>query len=170
MDKLIKPNFYYQDIYSINYQRLKDNNIHYLLLDIDNTIGDDKEKTPCKKAIDLISSLKKDFTIILFTNTYPARAKRYSKLLGIPYYAFSVKPLRMNYKKFLKDYKVNTDNVAAIGDQLYTDVLGANKMAITSILVDKISNNESLFTKLLRVRENNNIKKYNLIERGKYDD
>ena len=76
----------------------------------------------------------------------------------------------MNYKKFLKDYKVNTDNVAAIGDQLYTDVLGANKMAIKSILVDKISNNESLFTKLLRVRENNNIKKYNLIERGKYDD
>ena len=170
MNKLIIPNLYYKDIYSINYQRLKDNNIDYLLFDIDNTIGDDKERIPCNKAIDLIKNLKKDFTIIILSNTHPWRAKCYAKLLDIPYYSFAIKPLKMSYKRFIKKYNAEVDKVAAIGDQLYTDIKGANKMGITSILVDKISNNETLVTKLLRKKENYNINKYKFIERGKYDE
>lgn len=170
MNKLLIPKLYYKDIYSINYKKLKDNNIRYLLLDIDNTIGDDKERIPCKRAIELINNLKNDFNIVLLTNTLPPRAKRYAKLLGLSYYALSIKPLRKTYKKFIKEYNADVSSIAGIGDQLYTDIVGANKMGITSILVDKISNNETIATKINRIRENRNINKYKFIERGKYDD
>ena len=50
MDNKLKPTRYYKDIYSINYELLKQENIKYLLFDLDNTIGDSREKTPSEKA------------------------------------------------------------------------------------------------------------------------
>ena len=58
MNKLLKPTLYYKDLYNINYKKLKENNIQYLLLDIDNTIGDSKERYPSKKAIKFIKELQ----------------------------------------------------------------------------------------------------------------
>ena len=170
MNKLLKPTLYYKDLYNINYKKLKENNIQYLLLDIDNTIGDSKERYPSKKAINFIKELQSNFTIILMTNALPPRAKRYAESIGVPYFAFSLKPFKINYKNILKKYNAPKSNVAAIGDQIFTDVLGANKMGITSILIDKISNNESIITKFNRIRENRIIKKYKIIERGKYNE
>ena len=170
MENLLKPKLYYKDIYSINYKKLKAKNIQYLLIDIDNTIGDDKEYLPCPKVVEFIKQLKEDFTIVLISNALPNRVKRYAKLIGVPYYSLSLKPLKRTYKIFLKEYKTTNNAIAAIGDQLYTDIVGANKMGITSILVDRISNNESVITKINRLRENNAIKKYKLIERGVYDE
>ena len=65
---------------------------------------------------------------------------------------------------------VNNRNVNFEMDQLYTDILGANKMGIISLLIDRISNNESIITKFNRIRENKIIKKYKIIERGHYND
>ena len=43
-------------------------------------------------------------------------------------------------------------------------------MGIISLLIDRISNNESIITKFNRIRENKIIKKYKIIERGHYND
>ena len=166
-----KPDFYYKDIFSINYNSLKNNNIKILLFDIDNTIKKKKKKEPDNKDIKLFNTLKNDFNIILFSNALPYRVKRYANVLGIKdYYSLASKPLSYKYKKIINKYNTSSNNIAAIGDQLYTDIKGANKIGITSILVDKISNNESIIPKINRYRENRIIKKYNLLERGKYND
>ena len=170
MNKLLKPSYYYKDIYSINYQKLKNNNIKYILLDIDNTIGDSKDRVPNSQAIKHIKKLEKEFQIILFSNALPKRVKRYAEILGVSSYSCALKPFGFSYRKFLRDYKINKSSIAAIGDQFYTDILGANKAGITSILVDKISDNENIITKLNRKRENILLRKYNIIERGNYDD
>ena len=167
---IYRPNYYYKNIFSINYKKLKEQGIKYLLFDIDNTIKDEKAKYPDTKDIELINSLKKDFTIIIVSNSYPARVHRFSNSIKCDSYYFSIKPLKRIYKKIIKKYNINADIIAAIGDQLFTDIKGANKMNITSILVDRISNNETIFTKINRIRERRYIKKYNLLERGKYDE
>lgn len=166
-----KPNLYYKDIFSINYNYLIDNNIKYLLFDIDNTIGDGRRRNADSKTIDLFNTLKKDFKIILVSNALPHRVKNFAKSLDIDdYYSLASKPLTYTYNKIIAKYNIEPDNIAAIGDQLYTDIKGANKVGITSILVDRISNYEDLIPKINRLRENRIIKKYNLIERGKYND
>ena len=58
--KLLKPNNYYKDIYAINYQKLKQNNIKCLLFDLDNTIAVLDEKEPSKKIINFFNELKKN--------------------------------------------------------------------------------------------------------------
>ena len=171
MERIQKPKLYYKDIFNINYKKLKNNNIKYLLFDIDNTIGDDKKRIPSKEDILLFKKLQKDFKLVLISNALKTRVKRYAKYLNIKdYYYLSLKPLKHTYNKIINKYNINTDIMAAIGDQLYTDIKGANKIGITSILVDKISNNETIFTKINRVRENRIIKKYKIIERGSYSD
>ena len=81
----------------------------------------------------------------------------------------SWKPKHITFMlNLLKENNLNCKNIAAIGDQLYTDIKGANNMNIISILVDPISKNESIITKFNRLRENKLIKKYHIIERGNY--
>ena len=169
MEKLSKPTIYVKDIYSINYKKLLNKKIDTLLFDIDNTIGDNKEKFPCEKAIKLFEKLKKDgFKVFIITNALKGRATRYGKSLDVKTYYFSIKPLKRQYIKIVQENNLNVNSIAAIGDQLLTDIKGANNMNITSILVDPISKNESIFTKLNRLKENKLIKKYKLIEKGNY--
>lgn len=169
MQKIYKPNIYAKDIYSINYENLLKKNINTLLFDIDNTIGDSKTKRPSKEAIKLFKKLEKDgFKIFILSNALKGRATGYGESLNTKAYYFSAKPLKRQYLRIIKEHNLNNKNIAAIGDQLFTDIKGANKMDITSILVDPISKNESIFTKLNRLRENKLIKKYNIIEKGQY--
>ena len=167
MNKYI-PNIYQKSIFDINYNKLKESKIKLLLFDIDSTIADSKTKIPSKESIELINELKKDFQILILSNAAPSRTKRFCKYLGIDGYYLSCKPLSFKYKKILKKYNILNENIAAIGDQLYTDIKGANKMNMVSILVDRINNNEHIFTKINRLKENRLIKKYNIIERYKY--
>lgn len=170
MKNSYKPNIYVKDIYSINYKKLKEKGIKYLLFDIDNTISPTNEKTPNKKVIDLFKTLKKEgFIIIILTNAIPLRANRFKKHLSVDTFSLSFKPHKRNYLRIIKKYKINDlKTIAAIGDQIYTDIKGANCLSITSILVDQISNKESLFTKINRLKENFIIKRSKIITRGEY--
>lgn len=169
MINIYKPTIYAKNIYEINYDLLQQKNINYLLFDIDNTLADSKTKYPPKEVIILFNALKeKGFTILLITNALPSRAKRFAKILNVKSYYLSFKPLSRNYNKILNYLNVKPNKIAAIGDQLLTDIKGANKQQITSILIDTISSKESILTKLNRLKEKRIIKKYQLLKRGEY--
>lgn len=169
MNDLYKPTIYVKNIYELNYSKLKAKHIKYLLFDIDNTLADSREKNPSSKVISLFNQLQNQgFTIILITNALPHRALRFAKKLHVKTYFLSFKPLSYNYYRLLKKLKAQKQEIAAIGDQLLTDIKGANKMEIISILVDKISSNESFLTKINRYQENQLIDKYQIIKRGEY--
>ena len=169
MKNNLKPNIYTKDIFSINYDKLKSNNINTLLFDIDNTIATTKEKEPNEKTIKLINKLKKQgFKIFIISNALKRRALRFGNSLDLKTYYFSAKPLKRQYLRIIKENNLNKKNIAAIGDQIYTDIKGANNMDITSILVDPISKKESIITKINRIKENNLIKKTKIIEKGTY--
>lgn len=168
MNKMYVPSMYAKDIYSINYQKLKDNNIHYLLFDLDNTIADKNMREPDNNIIDFFNNLKKDFTIFIVSNALKHRAIKFTKKLNIKTYYISLKPLKITYNKIIKKYNLKVSEIAAIGDEIFTDILGANKMNIKSILVDKVSTQEYLLTKISRIRENYLFKKTQIIKRGEY--
>ncbi len=163
-----KPLMYYKDIYNINYKLLKKRQIKFLLFDIDNTILPVDKKEPSKELISLIQELKKDFHIIIISNALPHRVKYIKNTLQIDGYSFSLKPFTINYRKIMRKYNATPKQIAAIGDQLYTDIKAANKLTITSILVDPISKNEFIITRLNRLKENKLINKTKIITRGEY--
>lgn len=168
------PDIYQKSIYTIDYKKLKSRGIKCILFDVDNTIAPLHLKKPTKKVKDLMGRLKEmGFTIIILSNATKKRLKPFKEHLELDCAYFAMKPLSKKYKKILKEYKFQLNEVAAIGDQLLTDILGGNRMGITTILVNPIGVREHFFTIPNRWLEKIIFKKAhtkNMLEKGKYYD
>lgn len=168
MSKFI-PNMYVKNIFEIDYKKLKNYDIKVLLFDFDNTIIEKGNNVIDKKTLKFLNSLKSDFIIYVVSNSLnKSKLNLVCSKLDLPYIGNARKPFKSGYKK-LKFKSIKNEQIAMIGDQLITDVWGANKMGYFSILIDPITNNEHIWTKINRVFERI-IQKKNHIERGKYYD
>ena len=165
------PDAYYENIFKINYTKLKEKGIKYLFFDIDNTIIPYREIEISKDTINFFKELKKDFNIYLFSNSPRKRVLKIAKKLDIDAYYSSMKPLKKNYKKIINLFK--KEECVFIGDQFMTDVLGAKRNKLKVIFVDKLKEYEPFTTKFWRLLEKGYLKKYKkngLFELKKYYD
>ena len=148
------PDIYAKNIFEIDYEKLKDKGIKCLVFDLDNTLVPVKSSVADEKVKALFATLKKQkFTIILMSNSLKKRVEVFKKDLKIPCFSFSIDLLKKNYKKLIKEYNFDMSEIACIGDQIMTDVWGANKMGFTSIFLDKLKKEDFKWTKLNRVAE-----------------
>ncbi|MEE0699054.1 MAG: YqeG family HAD IIIA-type phosphatase [Bacilli bacterium] len=173
MLKRFLPDVYQKSIFEINYDKLKKQGIKCLLFDLDNTISPAKEVILCERTKRLFDKLKKDFKIILFSNNFSKRVKQFANFYEVDCATISLKPLSYKYRYILRKYGYKKEAVAAVGDQLLTDVQGGNKMGITTILVDPISEVDERETFLNREIEKlilERFKKENKLIKGKYYD
>lgn len=152
MDLFI-PDIYQQSIYTINYKKLHKNGIKCLLFDLDNTIAPYNTLEPDQKVKELFARLENDFKIIIISNNNKNRLRPFKEKLNVDTAYSSKKPFKSKYKKILELYKFKVSEVACIGDQLLTDILGANRMGFTSILVNRIAKYETIFTRINRFFE-----------------
>lgn len=166
------PDIYKKSIYSIDYNALKNAGIKIILFDLDNTIIPISASEPTKKLKDFIEDLKSmGFKPIIMSNSKKKRVEPFKESLIVDAACSCKKPLKNKYKKIFNLYNVKPNEVAAVGDQLLTDIFGANRVGITSILVNPISTNDFPRTKVNRFFENLIIchfSKRKVFERGKY--
>ncbi len=173
MFKRFIPDMYQDSIFTINYKKLKKNQVKCLLFDLDNTISPARDVVLSEKVKKLFDKLKKDFKIILFSNNFPKRVRKFGNYYDVDIACVSIKPFSYKYKYILKKYNFKNNEVAAIGDQLLTDVQGGNKMGIITILVNPISKIDEKETWLNRQIEKMIFKKFkekNILVKGRYYD
>ena len=168
--KIYRPDIYQKDVFSINYEKLKKKNIKVLIYDIDDTLIPSNEIKLKKETINLITKLKKDFKIILLTNSPSFRSNKIKKQLDVDCYSLSMKPLKYNLNKIMKNY--DKKDVVLIGDRLLTDIKLANNYNIMSILVDPITNHNFILVKIMKILKEEplykELEKQNILIRGKY--
>ncbi len=173
MEKYI-PDIYQQSIYTINYEELSNRGIKCLLFDLDNTLVSPNIKKPNKRLYELFAELKKmDFKLFVFSNSPKKRVKIFSEKLGIPYYYSTFKPFMRNFKKVMFENDLDINEVAIIGDQLLTDILGGNRVGITTILINPVSTIDPFGVRINRFIERilrKKFLKYDLFILGKYYD
>lgn len=165
------PDAYYESIYTINYKKLKKQGIKCLLLDLDNTLAPYKVDEPDVKVKELIARLTDDFKVIIVSNSGKNRLRPFKEKLNVDVAFSSRKPLKKKYKKILEMYKLKTYQVAAIGDQILTDILGANRMDLTSILVNPLAKYETIPTRINRAFERiilKKLKRRGVLVKGEY--
>ena len=161
MDILI-PDMYQKSIYSINYEKLYNCGIRCLLFDLDNTCVPYVEKVPSKKLIDLFDYLKDmGFKVILFSNATKKRLEVFKNTLVVDCSYSSRKPSKRKFLKVLKMYNFDLSEVAIIGDQLFTDIYGGNKVGIVTCLVDPLTKEDFILTKIFRAMEQLQFRKMN---------
>lgn len=168
------PDIYQKSIYTIDYEKLEERGIKCLLFDLDNTLVPASVKTPNKKIKELFNDLKeRGFKVILFSNSPKKRLKPFRDELEVDVLASALKPFSKNFIKVMKEYHFTISEVAMIGDQLLTDILGGNRVGITTILINPVSKQDMVFTKINRRLEDYIIKKLRdkqLFTKGKYYD
>lgn len=126
-----------------------------LLLDVDNTLlewrSEDIPETT-HKWVDDAKAL--GFQLCILSNTRnPERLDRLAKALGLEYLLGKFKPSRQMFLEALKKFKVEADDAIMVGDQMFTDVLGANRSGIDAILVRQMAPTEFIGTKINRFGE-----------------
>ena len=82
------------------------------------------------------------------------KVEKIAKILDIPYVFFAKKPLKSGFKKAKNELKEKEENIAVVGDQIFTDVIGGNRANMFTILVEPINEKDFWYTKWKRPIEN----------------
>ncbi len=159
---LLYPDFYFKNVKEVDIKLLKDNNIKAVLLDVDNTLID-LDRNILDGAVEWCNNLKEEGIkfCILSNSNKKDKVEKVAKVLDIPYIFFGTKPLKRGFKKAKKLLNVDFKNMAIIGDQIFTDVIGGNRCKMFTVLVEPISTRELFITSIKRGVENKIIKNYN---------
>ena len=135
MVKQYYPYAYVDSVFSIDYQKLYEKGFRGILFDIDNTLvhhGDDS-------TLEIDELFRKIHNIglktVLLSNNDKERIQRFIKKIDTPYICDANKPEPENYLKAVKMLNISKKEAVVIGDQIFTDIAGANKSGIASILV-----------------------------------
>ena len=138
------PDEYVDSSYGIDYQALYDRGIRGLLFDIDNTLVP-HGKPETQRAVELFRRLHgMGFETCLISNNQKPRVEPFAKALESRYLFDAHKPSRKNYLKAMEEMGTDRRTTVFIGDQLFTDVYGAKRSGIYSILVKPIHPKEEI--------------------------
>jgi uncharacterized protein len=136
--KKIIPSQYVLSIFDIDYDKLLKQGIKALFFDLDNTIIPYDINVIGTKEQELLEKLSENFKVLVISNSRKKRVKTAtSNLKNIGYVKFAKKPLKFGFKKGIKLLNVKKDQVCVIGDQLMTDILGANRTKIKETILVK---------------------------------
>lgn len=138
MFKIFYPYEYVESVFSIDYKKLYDKGYRGIIFDIDNTLvhhGDDSTKE-IDELFKIIQNI--GFKTLLLSNNSEKRIKRFIKNIDSLYIHNAQKPNVDNYLKAIKMMNIKKEESIFIGDQIFTDILGANKSQIANILVKYI--------------------------------
>ena len=122
-------------------------------VDLDNTLAYDGSFTPFPDVPGWLAEMRAaGIPVIMFTNTYKFRARVMGKKFGLDYVSPGEKPAPWGFHKCAEMAGVEIGELAMIGDQLFTDVRGANNVGAISMLVRPRHREILLFFRYLRIR------------------
>ena len=152
---ILYPNAYFHKIEDIKVEFLNKNKIKALILDVDNTLIDYKENLS-ESIIKWAEELKeKGIKLYILSNTNKKqKVKKVAAKLTISYINFAKKPLKSGFLKVQKNLEEKVENIAVVGDQIFTDIIGGNRCRMFTILVDPINEKDYWYTAWKRPIEN----------------
>ncbi|MBS1716946.1 MAG: YqeG family HAD IIIA-type phosphatase [Armatimonadetes bacterium] len=145
----------YHRLQAVPLQKLWDDGKRLILLDVDNTLVEWKRENFEDEVLHWLEEAKKmGFKLCILSNTrHPERLGRISEKLGIPTIRDRFKPSPRMYELACEKFGIQPANAVMVGDQLLTDILGANRAGIEGIWCHKISDREFIGTRANRILE-----------------
>lgn len=134
------PRGVYPSVTDIKPERLAAKGIKLVLADLDNTLVPYKVPEPTAEIIAWKEALEAaGIRLFLLSNSRkPGRAQHFAEALGIPYQGHSGKPKKAGYLRAMERMGVGPEETVMVGDQIFTDTLGANNAGVAPLLVEPI--------------------------------
>lgn len=154
------PGYFFPDqnaetVRDVDYGELKNSGIRAIIFDLDNTLalwGEDKLES---EVLNLFEDLQsRGLKVAVLSNSKEKEIEDFVADLPFPHLFNAGKPKRHGFDKILGELEVRADETAMVGDQIFTDVLGANRMDMYTIRVEPLDpTREYKFTRLNRLAE-----------------
>ena len=160
---LLKPDIKFYGITNITVEVLNKYNIKALLLDIDNTMSTHHGTVLTDGLMEWIALMQRNgIKLMVLSNSKRFRVEPFATRIGLPFISGGCKPLPIGYLRGVKSLNEKRKNVAIVGDQMFTDVLGGKCVGVKTILLTPIKPEDGWSFKLRRRLEKWLYKKYNI--------
>ena len=137
----------------VSSELLHSRGIKLLMLDFDNTIVPYTTNTPTEQMHSWLAAMSKsEIRLCVVSNSRKDRVKIFCRKYGIPCITHARKPFSKGIRECLEKFQMEASQCALVGDQIFTDTMGANGAGVTSILVNAIDNH-NVWLKLRHVAE-----------------
>ena len=151
MLKSLYPDLYISRIWEIDYEILDKLGTKGIICDLDNTIVPWDEDSLSVEMLEWFSHLKENqISICLLSNSLHSRVIDIAAELQIQAIPAAGKPRKRAFKKAVDKLNLPKENILVIGDQIFTDILGGNRLGLTTILVKPMAEKEFFLTNLTR--------------------
>ena len=130
---------------------LRQYGIRGLMLDLDNTLTTHDNPVPAEGVLSWIDVMRQaGIALMIVSNNKPHRVQPFAAALGLPFVAEGAKPLPEGFRQAQKRMQLPFSQLAVVGDQIFTDILGANLCGVKSIYVRPIQYEKKGFLKVKR--------------------
>lgn len=152
--KFLLPRFMFNAIEEIPIEAMKNLGVKAAILDIDNTLVEPHTPVSDERTKAFVKKLEQSGILVcIVSNNIYDRAKKFADSIPAPFVCDKNKPNKKPFLMALDILKVDAKNVMVIGDQLLTDVWGANRMGMIPVLVKPVCDKEGKFVKFKRIIE-----------------
>ncbi|MBQ4256354.1 MAG: YqeG family HAD IIIA-type phosphatase [Oscillospiraceae bacterium] len=125
-----------------------------IILDIDNTCTTHDNPVPIEGLREWVAAMQDaGIKLIIVSNNHEPRVRPFAELIGLDFVCEGAKPLPKGYIEGCRRMGIKCREGIAIGDQIYTDILGANLCGMRSILLRPIEPEKTMFFKFKRWAE-----------------
>lgn len=153
MFKRFYPQEYYTSTYIINFEKYYKMGYRAVLFDVDNTLVE-HDAPANDQAKELVKRLKEiGFKVCFLSNNDEERVKSFNEELDAYYIHKAGKPSKKGYNKAMELMGVERKETMFVGDQIFTDIWGANNAGVRSVLVQPIAKHEEIQIVLKRIPE-----------------
>lgn len=133
---IFKPRAIFNRITDITPEYLIAMGIKGVALDADNTLSAHHSQTPLCGVTDWLQSARAaGLRLIMVSNARRERIEPFADKLGLDYISLACKPLPLGFIRAARAMGVKRRNMAAIGDQIFTDMMGARLAGVVPLLV-----------------------------------
>lgn len=148
------PREFALSVFEITPEKLKQMGIKGIITDLDNTLIEWDRPDATEELIEWFKKMHDaGIQIVILSNNKEPRVKKFADPLGIPYIFKAQKPLTRGFKRALELLKMKPQEVLMLGDQMLTDMMGANRSKLHTILVKPVANSDGFVTRINRFIE-----------------
>lgn len=158
---LFKPYKMFYRVTEITPEFLQSCGIKGLALDADNTLSEHHSQTPHDGVEEWLRGMEKaGIKLMMVSNARAKRVVPFAQKLGLEFTSTALKPLPFGFLRAAKKMGLKRSQLAAVGDQLFTDMMGANLAGVKPLLVTPIKEEAGASFRLRRRLEKPMIKRY----------
>lgn len=134
---LFRPTYYLKNVFCIDENFLKENDVEALVLDMDNTLSMHGNPKPEDGVLEWLAKMRGlGVKMRVVSNNTNKRVKPLADMLGLEFTANGAKPLTFGITRAIKAMSAEKSKTLVVGDQIFTDVLAGNLKGVRTVLVN----------------------------------